>query len=153
MISLLNSVDDLISFFLSCNDMLEEVTRDYIPSVKSPPLARACCLLAWQPYSLLLNDSLWSGVEEFVSPPVTVCMYVCMYVCVFICQCGHVCVYVFFVCDYVYVCMYVLCVLLILHVHSLTYKHLHTHTHTHTHTHAHTHTHTIICNTNTHTLI
>ena len=67
-----------IIIVLSCYDVLDEVTRDFIPSVKSPPLARACCLLAWQPYSLLLDDSLWSGVEEFVSPPVMVCVCVCV---------------------------------------------------------------------------
>ena len=92
--------------------LLDEVTRDYIPSVTSPSLARACCLLPWQPYSLLLDDPLWSGVEEFVSPPVTV-WYVCY--CTYTIHTVHTRT----------------------HAH---YTHTHTHTHTYTRTHT-THTH------------
>jgi len=68
LVTISNNNDILLLSFV------DEVTRDYIPSVRSPPLARACCLLPWHPYSLLLDDPLWSGVEEFVSPSVTVCV-------------------------------------------------------------------------------
>jgi len=55
--------------------MLDEVTRDYVPSVKLSPLARACCFLPWKPYSITLDDALWNNVEEFVCPAITVCLY------------------------------------------------------------------------------
>lgn len=70
----------LISFIY----LLDEVTRDYVPSVKLSPLARVCCFLPWKPYSLTLDDSLWNNVGEFVCPAITVCLYIlCVHVCVY----------------------------------------------------------------------
>ena len=69
--------------------LLDEVTRDYVPSVKLSPLAKACCLLPWKPYSLMLDDPVWNSVEQFVCPPITVCVCV-LSVCVCICVCRDI---------------------------------------------------------------
>lgn len=69
---------DEVHYIILC--LPDEVTRDYVPSVRTSPLARACCLLPWKPYSLTLDDPIWSNVEEFICPPITVCVHcVCAY--------------------------------------------------------------------------
>ena len=64
----------LIQWFEVGSLCLDEVTRTYYSVVGDSELAAVCHMLPWsREHSLSLNDPLWSQLDQFVVPAMTVC--------------------------------------------------------------------------------